>query len=145
LTASDPKAFTSDHFSDLRNLKLEPHFEQAMEQAFNPLGVYVNFWQPALNTDELHDYTIAMVNDEDRPRSGKLQLVFTDAAGNQATSQEQPFSLAPLGAQSYTVTLKAPSAPGSYSLQAIAAPEDDNTHPTISRRDVLLQAVAAEN
>jgi hypothetical protein len=144
LTASGPNAFTSDHFSDLKNLKLEPHFEQAMQQAFNPLGVYLNFWQPSLNAAQLRDYTIAMVNDEDRPRSGKLRLAFTDAAGKEASAQEQTFSLAPLGAQSYTVTLKTPATPGSYSLQAIAAPDDDNTNPTISRRDVIVREVTEE-
>ncbi len=143
LTASDPKAFTSDHFIDLRNLRLEPHFEKAMEQAFNPLGVYLNFWQPSLDAAQPRDYTVALVNDEDRQRSGKLRLVFIDAAGKEAAVEEQPFTLSPLGAQSYTVTLKTPGAPGSYSLQAIATPEDDSTHPTISRRDVLVQAIAA--
>jgi hypothetical protein len=144
LTASDPNAFTSDHFSDLKSLKLEPHFEKAMEQAFNPLGVYLNFWQPSLGAATERGYTIAMVNDEYRPRTGKLRLVFIDAAGNEAAAEEQAFSLAPLGAQSYTVALKAPIAPGNYSLQAIAVPEEDSAHPTISRRNVSVQPVAAQ-
>jgi hypothetical protein len=139
LTASDPNAFTSDHFVDLKNLKLEPHFEAAMEQAFNPLGVYLNFWQPALNVGESRDYTIAMVNDEDRPRAGKLRLVFTDAAGKEKAAGETVFTLAPLGAQSYTITLKTPAEPGKYALQAIAASEDNSAHPTISHRDVTVQ------
>ncbi len=139
LSASDPKAFTSDHFIDLKNLQLEPHFEKAMEQAFNPLGVYLNFWQAALNAGAMQDYTIAMVNDQDRPRSGKLRLVFTDAAGKQLAAEERPFMLAPLGAQSYTVTLKTPKAVGSYSLQAIAEADDESAHPTISHRDVMVR------
>ena len=138
LTASDPLAFTSDHFIDLKTLKLEPHFEKAMEQAFNPLGVYLNFWHPTLNAAESHDYTIAMVNDEDRPRAGKLRLVFIDEAGREAAAEETAFSLAPLGAQSYLVTLKTPSALGNYSLQAIATAEDERAHPVISRRNVLV-------
>jgi hypothetical protein len=144
LTASDPKAFTSDHFIDLKNLKLEPHFEKAMEQAFNPLGVYLNFWQPSLNAGEPHDYTIAMVNDEDRPRTGKLQLVFTDATGKETAAAETAFSLAPLGAQSYTLKLRTPAG-GAYSLQAVAAATDDSAHPTISRRDVVVRDSAPGN
>lgn len=139
LTASDPKAFTSDHFVDLKNLKLEPHFEAAMEQAFNPLGVYLNFWHPTLNVSESCDYTIAMVNDEDRSRAGKLRLAFIDAAGKEIAAKETEFTLAPLGAQSYTITLKTPAEPGKYSLQAIAASEDNSAHPTISHRDVTVQ------
>jgi hypothetical protein len=143
LTSSDPKAFTSDHFSDLKTLKLEPHFETAMEQAFNPLGVYLNFWHPSMNASESHDYTIAMVNDEDRPRAGKLRLVFKDEAGREAAAEETAFSLAPLGAQSYTVTLMTPSVLGNYSLQAIATAEDESMHPVISRRIVLVMQATA--
>jgi uncharacterized protein YfaS (alpha-2-macroglobulin family) len=96
-----------------------------------------------LNAGAERDYTIAMVNDEDRPRAGTLRLVFMDADGKEATVHEEPFSLAPLGAQSYTVTLKTPAVSGKYSLRAIAVPEDNSAHPTISRRDVLVEAVAA--
>lgn len=144
LTASDPKAFTSDHFQDLKKLELEPHFQKAMEQAFNPLGVYLNFWRPTLKVEDVRDYTIAMVNDEDRPRTGKLRLAFMDAGGREASATELPFSLAPLGAQSYTVALKAPVALGRNSLQAIASAVDDSAHPTISRRDVTLQTATAQ-
>ena len=139
LTASDPKAFTSDQFINLQKLELEPHFAQAMEQAFNPLGVYLNFWHPTVHVNEAKEYTVAMVNDEDRPRAGKLRLVFTDAQGKQAAAEELAFSLAPLGAQSYTIALKTPAAAGAYTLEAIASPQDDSNHPTISRREVTLE------
>lgn len=139
LTSSDPKAFTSDDFQDVKKLELEPHFAKAMQQAFNPLGVYLNFWQPALNTGEPHNFTIAMVNDEDRPRSGKLRLVFTAPDGKQTSAEDVPFSLAPLGAESYTVSMNTPKAAGKYSLQAIASPTDDADQPTISQRNVTLQ------
>ena len=144
LTASDPNAFTSDHFQNVKTLELEPHFVKAMEQAFNPLGVYLNFWQPTLRADEPRDFTIAMVNDEDRPRAGMLRLSFKDAAGKEKAVKDVPFSLAALGAESYTVTMKAPEAPGKYSLQAIASPADDSFHPTISYRDVILQSSTSQ-
>lgn len=70
LTASDPKAFTSDHFRNLQRLELEPHFAKTMEQVLNPLGIYLNFWHPTLNTGEEKEFTIAMVNDEDRRGPG---------------------------------------------------------------------------
>lgn len=144
LTASGPKAFTSDSFSDVKTLTLEPHFKKAMEEAFNPLGVYLNFWQPSLIAAESRDYTIAMVNDENRPRTGMLRLAFMDAAGKEAAAEERPFELEPLGAQSYTVTLKTPAAIGSYSLQAIATAKDDSAHPVISRREVTVQKALAD-
>ena len=143
LTASDPKGFTSDHFRDIKKLELHPEFFKAMEQAFNPLGVYLSFWHPSLNTGERRDFRVSMVNDEDRTRKGKLRLAFTDAAGKEAAAEEMPFSLGPLGGETYTVTMKAPETPGAYSLQAIATPADDSGHPTVSHRDVVLLSPAA--
>jgi hypothetical protein len=139
LTANDPKGFTSDHFRDLKKLELEPHFAKAMEQAFNPLGVYLNFWQPTLKPGEQRDFSIAMVNDDDRQRTGRLQLSFIDADGKTIAAQDLKFALAPLGAESYTVTMKTPETPGAYSLQAVASPADDASHPTTSHRDVRVQ------
>ena len=144
LTSSHPQAFTSDQWRDLKKLELQPDYERAMENAFNPLGVYLNFWHPTLSTADQRDYTIAMVNDEYRSRSGKLRLQFTTADGKIATSAEIPFSLDPLGAQSYVVTLAAPAQPGSYNLQAIASPADDPDHPTVSHRDVQLKTPASQ-
>ena len=115
-----------------------------MENAFNPLGVYLNFWHPELKTGERRDYTVAMVNDEYRPRAGKLRLEFVAADAKTAASQEIEFSLEPLGAQSYVISLTAPSGAGSYNLQAIAVPADDPSHPTISHRDVTLKLAAAQ-
>ena len=139
LTSSHPKAFTSDHWLDLKTLQLQPDFERAMQNAFNPLGVYLNFWHPTLPANATRDFAISMVNDEDRPRSGTLRLTFTDNSGKDSAATEIPFSLAPLGAESYLLTLKTPPTPGSYSLQATATPADSAAHPTVSHRNVTIQ------
>jgi hypothetical protein len=143
LTTSDPLAFTSDHFIDVKNLKLEPHYENAMENAFNPLGVYLNFWHPSLVAGESRSFTVLMVNDENRQRSGKLRLVFTDALGKDAAMEETAFSLNPMGAQSYQLMLTAPATPGSYTLRAMAQAADGEATPTISSRNVVLTSGAA--
>jgi beta-galactosidase len=140
LTSSDPNAFTSDHFLNVKTLQLEPHFERAMRQAMNPLGVYLNFWQTSMAAGSTRDYTVAMVNDEDRTREGTLRLVFKDASGHEAAVQEHSFTLAPVGAESYTFTKPAPSIAGAYSVEAIALPKDAVSEPTISHRDVEIRA-----
>lgn len=78
LTSSDGNGFTSDNFVDIQKLELEPHFAEAMRQAFNPLGVYLNFWHPTITASTSANYEIFMVNDADRPRAGTLKLQFTD-------------------------------------------------------------------
>ncbi len=140
LTGSDPGGFTSDHFLNVKTLQLEPHFQHAMQQAFSPLGVYLNFWQPRLRSGTTHDYTVSMVNDEDRARNGTLRLVFRDGAGHELASQEKPFVLSPLGAQSYTFTMQTPPGAGSASLDAVAVPEDKGSQSTTSHRELLLEA-----
>jgi hypothetical protein len=142
LTSSQAGGFTSDNFVDLPTLQLEPHFAKAMEQAFRPMGVYLNFWHPAMDINDSRTYDVYMVNDDDRPRTGTLRLEFTDAQGKSSVSKEMRFSLAPLGAQSYTFSLTAPSVAGRYALQAIAEADDDAGNPTVSSRDVTLQAGA---
>jgi hypothetical protein len=115
-----------------------------MEQAFKPLGVYLDFWHPMLAAGEQHDFHIAMVNDEDRRRTGKLRLSFINDAGKEVAGDEVPFSIEPLGAETYTITMNAPDVTGSYSLRALATPVDDTRNPTISHRDVVLNAGAAQ-
>jgi len=144
LSSSEPGGFTSDNFVNLQTLQLEPHFAAAMEQAFKPLGVYLNFWHATIKVNEEGSYTIYMVNDEDRPRAGNLRLVFTDAKGTQTAAEGIRFSMPALGAQSYTAILRAPAIPGHYQLQALAQADDDSS-PTISTREVSLQVAAAGN
>jgi hypothetical protein len=142
LTGDGAGEVTSDHFRDIRKLELHPEFAREMGQAFMPLGLYLDFWQPTLTTGQLHRFNIAMVNDEDRKRTGKLRLSFVDASGKQIAAHEEPFSIDPLGANTWYLQVQVPGAPGSYSLQAVATPDDDTANPTISHRDVVLEAAA---
>jgi hypothetical protein len=137
LSTSAQGGFTADQFIDLPNLKLEPHMAAAMEQAFKPLGVYLNFWQPVVQAGQTRPYTIHMVNDEDRPRTGTLRLTYSDATGHEVAAQEHPFALPALGAQSYTLFLETPKALGDYTVRASA--QADGGDATVSTRDVRVQ------
>ena len=48
LTCSYPGVYTADHFRDVTKLELDPAFQDYMGEAFKPLGVYVNFFQPSI-------------------------------------------------------------------------------------------------
>jgi len=144
LTANDAKGFTSDNFRDVKTLELNPYFLKEMGQAFKPLGVYLDFWHPTLTIGEQREFHIAMVNDECRQRKGKLRLSFIDEDGKETAGDEVPFLIEPLGAETYTITMKVPDVPGSFSLQAVATPVDDSGNPTISHRDVVLKPAALQ-
>lgn len=142
LSTSSADGFTSDQFVDLPGLKLEPRMAQALEQAFKPLGVYLNFWQPLLEAGITRAYAVHMVNDEDRPRTGRLRLAFKDGDGREVAAEERRFSLPALGAQSYTMMVAAPSVAGRYTAQAIAQADGNEADPTISTRDVTIRRAA---
>ena len=47
-----------------------------MSEAFKPLGVYVNFWQPQLAAGSTRSYRVMLVNDTYEPAKGKLTLAW---------------------------------------------------------------------
>jgi beta-galactosidase/beta-glucuronidase len=132
LTCSYPGVKTSDNFRDLGRLELEPHFADYVREAFRPLGVYINFWQPALTAGEEREYAVMMVNDEGVPQQGKLSLAF-EKDGVPAVRAEVPFAIPAYGQQTVTIRMQAPKEPGSYVLRAVA---NHAGEPTVSRRKV---------
>lgn len=144
LSTSAPDGFTSDQFIDLQKLTLEPLMAKALEQAFKPLGVYLNFWQSSIDAGTMRPYTVFMVNDEDRARSGKLTVTFTNEAGRQVVMNARSFALPPLGAQSYTLFLASPQAIGRYTVKAVASADGATSDPTISVREVAVVAAAVK-
>jgi hypothetical protein len=134
LTCSYPGVFTSDHFRDVERLELHPEFADYVGQAFNPIGVYVNFWQPWVKPGSTHRIPVMMVNDLDREVSGSLDLVLE--RGGAQGRQAQPFSLPALGAFTYMLQFQAPKVPGTYLLKAVAR---YGTETTVSRRKLEIR------
>lgn len=133
LTASFPGAFTSDHWRDVAKLELEPHFARWVGEAFQPLGVYLNFWQPSLRAGAERDFAVMLVNDEEAATAGEVTLAF-ERGGRVLASRQAPFSLAPLGQQTLLLGLRAPDAPGPAVLTATARRTSGEA--TTSRRKV---------
>jgi hypothetical protein len=139
LTASFPGAYTSDHFLDLEELELEPHFEEYMSEAFKPLGVYINFWQPTIEARSDRRFLVMMINDDHDAVEGKLALTLTDAGGAELTRREIDFALAALGQQTCTLDLHIPNVTGPCTLKAIAYPRGKrHSTRTVSRRRVSI-------
>lgn len=136
LMSSFPGVFTADHFRDVETLTLEPHFEDYMGEAMKPLGVYINFFQPVLQPGERRSYRVMMVNDTYGEEAGELVLALETEDGREAVRATAPFALAPLGAASHDLELKAPETPGAYLLKATA--ESAGGGSTVSRRKVAI-------
>ena len=131
LTSSYPGAYTSDHFRDLEKLELEPHFADYVEQAFKPLGVYIDFWHEEIKAKANQRLTVMMINDDYEAKSGKLLLTLEKPDGAVVASMEEPFELAALGQQSYQFDFPIPDVRGDFLLKATA-------QSTISRRRVKI-------
>jgi hypothetical protein len=141
LTACYPGAYTCDNFEDVAALKLEPHFADYMREAFKPLGVYLNFWQPTLEPGSSRRIAVMMVNDAYDAAEGKLTLTLEREGGEQLARQELPFRVPGLGQQTYAIEFHVPQTAGPSILKA-AAYANGQPEPSVSRRKVTIQAGA---
>ena len=143
LTSSYPGAYTSDHFRDVEALDLEPHFRDYVGEAFKPLGVYINFWQPTLEAGSNRSFVVMMVNDDYEPVKGKLVLSLEGQEGAEIARRELALDLPGLGQQDYQFDLQVPNKTGKCLLKAAAYPEGQHhSGPTVSRRIVTVTATS---
>ena len=139
LTCSYPGVYTADHFPDVTRLKLDPAFADYMGEAFKPLGVYLNFFQPTLAPGGSRQFTVMMVNDQPQPATGQLTLTLETKAGKVLSRAQVPYALPELGDRTYQVPLLLPRRPGDCILKAAAVPDARKPDgPTLSRRWVRL-------
>ncbi len=140
LTCSYPGVYTADHFYDVTRLKLDPAFADYMGEAFKPLGVYINFFQPTLKSGESRAFTVMLVNDYASSISGRLRLVLEDSDGKELASAVQRFELPAQGDTRVTPTLTVPAVAGKCILKATATSDKkERERPTVSRRWVTIK------
>ena len=140
LTCSYPGVFTSDNFQNVKKLKLEPHFADYVSEAFKPLGVYVNFFQPTLKAGVERSFSIKMVNDEAKPVEGELVLSLETEGGRELVNSTRRFKLTALGDATLQVSLAVPAAAGKCVLKAAARPDGvGKSSATLCRRWVTLE------
>lgn len=139
LTASYPGAYTSDHFADVTKLKLDPAFADYVGEAFKPLGVYINFFQPTLKAGEARDITVMMINDEPQPQTGQLTLTLEAKDGKVILRSQQRFTIAELGTSSCSMSVTVPHAFGDCVLKVVAQADGPKSKKgTVCRRWVTL-------
>lgn len=145
LTGCDPQGFTCDNFQDVRNLKLNPDFQEYLSNAFAPLGVYLNFWHAKLETGSKHTFQVMLVNDEPEDESGNLSIVLEDERGKVLAQKSRPFEVKALGQMTYAVDFDVPKASGKCILKAETEPLSGRfREKTVSRRWVELAKASAE-
>lgn len=134
-----PHVFTCDNFLNVAALKLEPHFEDYMREAFKPLGVYIDFWQPTLPAGARRAYRVMLVNDTQAPLRGRLTLAWQPMRGGRAILQtEQSFEVPAVGRSVCNLELTAPPREGQHLLTARASCDGQRWSPTLARRQVTI-------
>jgi hypothetical protein len=140
LTCSYPGVYTSDHFRDVTRLELDPAFADYVGEAFKPLGVYLNFFQPKLAAGTSRTFQVILVNDTAQPARGKLLLSLADATGKTLAQSEQPYQVPAGGDARHELALAVPAAPGPATLRAAACSEGLSPgETTVSRRWVTVE------
>jgi hypothetical protein len=139
LTCSYPGVYTSDHFGDVTKLELDPAFADYVGQAFQPLGVYINFFQPKLPAGAHRSFTVMMVNDHPRAVSGSLVLSLESESGQTLAKVERRFELPEGGDASYELRLDLPAVAAKCLLKATAKPDGEGIEATLSRRWVTVE------
>ena len=122
LTCSYPGVYTADHFHDVTRLKLDPNFADYMGEAFKPLGVYINFFQPTLPAGSSRQFTVMMVNDTYQAASGRLFLTLETRAGKVLSKTTIPYAVPELGDRTFQVPLLIPQTDGGLYTQSLRRP-----------------------
>jgi hypothetical protein len=118
----------------------DPAFADYVGEAFQPLGVYINFFQPRLIAGTERTFQIMMVNDYADAMRGSLVLTLENEAGETVTRAERRFELPAGGDASYELPLSIPALAGKCTLKATATPDGDGQiDATVSRRWVLVE------
>jgi hypothetical protein len=108
---------TSDHFTDLENLTFEPNFEECLREAFNPVGLMLDFWAEELACGEKREVKVCVINDLDKAWSGDVKV--TIRQGDRAVFEKtQPVAVAALGREIPSFEVVAPAAAGPCLMQA---------------------------
>ncbi len=108
---------TSDHFLNVAQLTLEPHFERRVRDAFSPVGLMVDLWEEELPGGQERQVDVAVINDLDQPWQGRVRLKLVK--GQRCLWQQtQPCRVDSLGRQVLSFTFPVPKTAGRYRLVA---------------------------
>ena len=109
-----------------------------MGQAFKPLGVNLDFWDPNSKQEPGTASASYLTNDTDEALTGKLNSTLEPRAGSGKQSQaETAFVIPALGQQKYDLELAIPPTEGEVELKASASCGKPWC-PTVSRRRMMV-------
>ncbi len=127
---------TSDHFLDVAKLEFEPLFVEYVGDAFNPLGLMLDFWADEVAVESEQPTKVYLVNDLDEAWQGNVTLRVT-RGGQTLSEQALPAEVPGLGREIVEIKVAMPKDPGPCTL--VAELVDGEGQTVRSLRDVLVR------
>ena len=128
---------TSDHFVDLENLTFEPHFEEYVREAFNPVGLMLDLWDEEMPAGTQRQLKVHVINDLYQDWQGEVRLRLVQK-GQSIQLNSQSCKVSALGREILTFNQTFPSEPGSYTI--VAELTDVSGKAIRSLRDFIIPA-----
>ena len=130
---------TSDHWADLEQLKWDPDFYTYVRDAFAPVGIMIEAYDPAYVIGAEQAFPISVINDLESKWDGSVRLrILKD--GKSVAEKTQVCKVDAFGATQLDFTMKIPAA-GDYVLEAALIKGSE--HPVCSVRDFKAAATVS--
>jgi len=143
LTYSRIGGYTCDHFIDVGNQTLEPHFVEATKRCFAPVGVMIENWEEELLLEDLRkerNIPVVVLNDLDKKLTGRVQLSLW-RGDKQVLTQKQEIAIEPFGRAVVDFGVAHPAELGEYRLEAEVV---DMNLDTRSGKSIRISEVVAQ-
>jgi hypothetical protein len=114
---AEQMGFTSDNFTDVKNLTFAPYFEQYTRQSFSPVGVVVEFWDLKLKAGAEISFPVHVLNDTYEQAEGQVTLTLTHG-GNTTPVSTYDYTLEGLERKVFQARLVVPAQAGPCILEA---------------------------
>lgn len=108
---------TSDHFLDIEELTFEPHFEEYLRDAFNPVGLMLEFFDEEVPAGSRRAIAVWVIDDLPEAWAGQVRLVL-GGAGREETIASRDLRVAGLGRERAEFEVTFPASAGEYELRA---------------------------
>ena len=115
--SEDPRGQTSDHFIDLDSLRFDPDFVTFVKPAFNPTGLFLNWFETRVNLNDSISVPVIAINDHPVGVSGTLTIFWVYENGKKMVA-EQAISIDPAGKLDLNFVIPPPPATGIVELTA---------------------------
>ena len=114
---SRPNGVTSDNWVDVEELQFEPYYEKYVRDAFAPVGLMIDRWEPYYAAGSQMTVPVCVINDYYQEKQGEVKLIIKENE-KIITSQTQSVAMPALERRVVNFDLSIPKESGDYQFIA---------------------------